>query len=155
MSGIISPAETMVFSVTKLLTLKRDTKELLGLDTGEALEFYLKKYLGFLESTNNNVLFDLPHYGVASYKPRTDCTTSRHRTTRDYPVEQYPSDVNISYINQWFTRDWPKDTTRSQRNRFDIVFGTPQVEPLYKDEVIFTVNMSSITFVGSRSVDDR
>ncbi|KAK7694302.1 hypothetical protein QCA50_001484 [Cerrena zonata] len=132
----------------KLLTLKRDNKELLGLDTGEALKFYLKEYLGFLESTNNNVLFDLPHFGAASYKPKTDCATSRHRPTRDYPVEHYPSDANVSHINQWFTLYWPKDTTRSQRNRFDIIFGTPQVDPLYKDEVIFTVNMSSISFVG-------
>lgn len=135
----------------KPLILKREDRELLGLDTGDALEFYLAKYLVFLESTNNHILYDLPHFGAAkSYEPKTDCATSRHRVTREYPVERYPppADVSIPHVNQWFAQGW-KTAKRCLGQTLEIEFGAPHIEPLCSEEVLFIINMPCITLITS------
>ncbi|KAK7694303.1 hypothetical protein QCA50_001485 [Cerrena zonata] len=146
----------MVLDVTSanLVTLRHGDKELLILETvGAAVKFYLEQYLQFLKTTFNNILFDLPHFGATSYEPKIEYVAARHKPMRDYPLYHYPSDGNITIINRWFITNWTE--VKGKYGQFEIEFGTPQVEPLYKSTVVLTINMPSITFTPSDSTDRK
>lgn len=135
----------------------------------EALSFYMRQYLQFLENGGSHTLFDIPDFDDDKYSPTIDYSLSS--TLAD--VEQHCTDqivcgVDLEQVNSFLHKKWlsvarlghPADKLSiclaeisskwvmgaSIDAKFHIQFGAPKVRALCKDEVILTYTIDSIAF---------
>ena len=142
----------MFFSGDNILSMwsQKDSKQLRGTEKGDVLKLYLDKYFQDLTSTQHNILFDLPQFND-SLGDKDPQYLGKHRPTHQFtPMGEYPGDsLETECINKWIISQWkpPKITEHSS---FKLVFGRPNIEPLFEDVVVLTVNLSSITFFDTK-----
>lgn len=112
-----------------------------------SLKFHLREYLKHLANGRNSILFDIPEFGFQLDlwdKDRPGYSMSKHRLTRDYPLEDQITD--IARLNQWFnTTPWDQgDTVSRKAGRFEITLEPPLVEPIFGNIVVFTLIIPTI-----------
>ena len=128
------------------------------LETGSVLKYYLNRYFESLVHTKNNIFFDLPQYSDPSFGSFPEYVLARHRPTHRFAtMHNFPCDsLNTTRINMWLIQGWqPPPSQTVEDSKFRIEFGKPQIEPLYKDFAVLTINLSSITFFRTRWVKTK
>ncbi|KAF7429005.1 hypothetical protein PC9H_008243 [Pleurotus ostreatus] len=159
----LKSAQAVLFSTNDLDRTKR-----------EVLNFYLKKYLQFLQNAGHHVLFDLPDFDNDTHRQHIDYSL----VSRAFNVPGLQADIeifgtNIDTINQYLRTTWldvvsrgfisgpspdplanciyevRSNTLPSAESHFHITFMPPSIRALCPKEVVFYINISDLDFYGS------
>ncbi|KAJ7027386.1 hypothetical protein C8F04DRAFT_965258 [Mycena alexandri] len=145
----------------------------LPLGTTDSLEWYLKKYLTFLQNAGHHVRFDLPDFDDDQYKPSINYSLA----TRALEHEELFTNVTVhgiseSNINGFLRETWLDVVSKAQgfcgqpptdrlssclmeiestwvgglENHFHIRFSPPRVKALCKHEVVLYFTAAEVHF---------
>ncbi|KAF8183019.1 hypothetical protein K438DRAFT_1975274 [Mycena galopus ATCC 62051] len=142
-----------------------------------SLQWYLKKYLGFLQSAGHHVRFDLPDFDDDKFKPHINYSL----VTRALENEELFTNVTVHGINEWkinaFLREtWLNVVSKTQGffgeppsdklsgclteihstwvagvdQHFSIKFGPPRIKPLCNHEIVLYFTAAEVHFYESQ-----
>lgn len=168
-------------SAAKLIMIGPDKS--VSADVESALAFYMKKYLAFLVSSGNHVLFDLSDFDDNKTRPEIDYALI-HTVETERLVESQSHDIQLLGVDmalvstfyrlQWLVAsgirdqqhwgslelclaaicsDWVVGSQVS--SHFFIDFDVPTIKPLCKHEAIITFHVKNIAFFAEGSIGSR
>ncbi|KAL0952771.1 hypothetical protein HGRIS_006999 [Hohenbuehelia grisea] len=151
-------------------------KSSLPIGTTDSLEWYLRKYLSFLQNAGHHVLFDLPDFDDDQYKPNINYSLA----TRALEHEELCANVSVhgvdeSKINEFLRVTWLNVISKAQGfcgtpptdrlsgclteiksswldesdSHFHIKFNPPRIRALCKHEVILYFSAAEVFFYDS------
>lgn len=158
--------------------------ESLDVDLKEALGFYTKQYLAFIQTSGNHVYFDLSDFDDNRHRPYIDYALIHNRET-DYLIKHHSEEIKLlgtldcdllakfydmlwvaqsSLRNEqsWATLDICLATICSDwimgselKQHFFINFNKPIVEALCPNEVILKFHIKELGFFDGGNIDEQ
>ena len=155
-----------------------------AVEAKEALGWYMRQYLSFLQTSGNHVMFDLPDFDDNRYRPRIDYPLIRTADI-DYLRKLVLHDIKIfdkvdsALISQFYNMHWQNACGKrngpawgslelclatissdwiigpSIEEHFFINFKSPTVEPLCSHEVILKFNIKELGFFEKAGIDEK
>ncbi|KAF8214864.1 hypothetical protein K438DRAFT_2008968 [Mycena galopus ATCC 62051] len=145
--------------------------------TADSLEWYLRKYLTFLQNAGHHVRFDLPDFDDATYKPNIDYSLA----TRAFVDADLCAGVDVHGIAEWKINEFLRQTwldidfkmgaltdkvsgclSQIESNwiphldqHFRIEFAPPRVRALCKHEVVLYFTAANVFFFESQDFASR
>ncbi|KAF8183035.1 hypothetical protein K438DRAFT_1600129 [Mycena galopus ATCC 62051] len=110
------------FSSAHMVLLKPDLPH----GTADSLEWYLKRYLTFLQNAGHHVRFDLPDFDDDKYKPHIDYSLA----TRALEREELCASVTVHGINEFKINDFLRETWLNVVSKTQGFFGEPPSDKL-------------------------
>ncbi|PSS11038.1 hypothetical protein PHLCEN_2v3334 [Hermanssonia centrifuga] len=155
------------FETAKLVTFKDD--EVMHPSVQEALTFYMRRYLEFLQHAGNHVLFDLPDFDDDKFKAKIDYSLHREPINLDDLCDGVTVfSADIKDMNEYLESQWMKAASLGRPqdclsialaeissswlmnavidNHFHVRFGAPKVRALCSHEVILYFDIQDIAF---------
>ncbi len=164
---IHTKSDGLLVLAAKLVTFKDD--EVMHPSVQEALTFYMRRYLEFLQHAGNHVLFDLPDFDDDKFKAKIDYSLHREPINLDDLCDGVTVfSADIKDMNEYLESQWMKAASLGRPqdclsialaeissswlmnavidNHFHVRFGAPKVRALCSHEVILYFDIQDIAF---------
>ncbi|KAJ6593574.1 hypothetical protein B0H19DRAFT_25714 [Mycena capillaripes] len=171
-AGLLIQLMVLDFSSAQMVSLKPELPN----GTKDSLEWYLRKYLAFLQKAGHHVRFDLPDFDADQHKPYINYSL----VTRALQQEELCANVTVHGIGEWQINDFLRETwldvvSKAQgfcgerptdklsscmteiqstwvgnlNRHFHIRFSPPRVKALCKHEVVLYFTAAEVDFYDS------
>lgn len=159
--------------------------ETLSLDVKDALDFYMKQYLLFLQQSGNHVFFDLPDFDDNKFRPHIDYSLI-HDKDIDYYIQLTKEEIRLlgsiqpTLVSEFYKMQWMiHSSLRNDEKTWGSVdislasictdwivgsqlganlfvnFDMPIIEPLCPHEVIVKFRIKELGFFKNAGINEK